>query len=1601
MPDIRISAQALSVGLPILTQSHRVDDMAAGNLYEVGVVALVGDNGKYVKYDATADVALSVSDEQPGLGALFHVLDAGNGKVKVKTENGRYWRRSEAGGESGVRAVVAGEFNPYYCLFDIELSGQDGIAFKVDGVYVSLSTGSNGATLEIGKRSLEPSCIFGIHRYASMLLTAQQVSFLGANSKYVRYSGDTVYVDDAAIDASSTFSLLDAGSGKVRVQAGDGRYWSTSSQQVGVAYKIVLIDGQDDSGVFAIELDTSGGVDVIRLKNADGLYLSIISFAPIGWNYVYYLAAAKQTADAFCNFTLSGNYISGSHPVSFLGANNRYIRYSDNTVNVDGGAIGADSTFDLQGVGGGRAKVKANDGRYWSAQSFNRVSLTDGQDEYAVLTLELDNSGKSDVIRFRNKDGWYLSYIAQAAGNGTEYLLIAQKNPADVFCNFTLTYDNAVLPNSAVMFTDSNGKRIHTTDQGVLNAGDGMTDSTSSFDIVSAGNGKYRIRAENGLYWQSSAKVASSPLVVDDLSDGGDVYSLFDIEYHYDGNAPFFRLKDAHGLYVITKSADGYPATLSPWSVTPDVPYCNFGIAQIDELTLQSKDAMPLLLNQPHTLTATYTGAASQPVQGAKIYWSDDASDQLTFNPNPSVTAGNGQATTAVTGYGITSIKSNIIARAYNADTGRTCWGDLPATFTPQGFPQLGAAYVTLDVVEALPLAEGGRNMLVATYRLLDGTPLANHTLTWTTDQPASRMTLESASTLTDANGVCTNVVDTKQSGDDFIGTVTVSTRNSETNNLDAAQTGVAFTSNVVPLPGAGTLSLQLPTDVATFYTGQWYDVTLTYTTAQNTPAGSRTVTWAAYPGDQLVFEQYTTKTGPEGKSANRVMASGSQDISAALMTVRAFNATTGAADAGVLTASFQANVAPARDTITVESSETPPLELNAPHTLTARCTRNGKPAPAGTAVAWSGDPADRLQFAPALSLTNADGVATTAVTAFGTASIAAAQIYARGYNDATDTTTWGKLPLSFRTGKAPQPGAAYISMESVDPVPLGGFSWHTIVATYRNVDGTPLGGRTVNWSVDAASAGKVRLDTTSTRTDDDGVTTNRVVRLDRNQNLVVTLNASTANLVSGATDSGQIGLEFHIDANLPDAGYMALQIQGGTTLTEGQWYELTSTYTNAKGELVPATTVTWVGYPSTRLKFESETSRTGPDGVARNRVMGLGPGDFNGAIASTFAFNETTGTNDSGSLPLALKAPVVALSGISIARPYATTPSVVGGMLDPKNPRQMIRCSVTTGQPRQQVNLSSPGPTITMFDMDGKELPSQQGEGYVITSDGNGNAAFQLGSYLLNISPLTAKTDGASVSTQLTFGEIADEVAGSLPGTLAVAGLVRSNLAIPTDPASEPVFGISLPQASGLALRPSDPVSIILNDRLVFAGTAEQVLQPASVDVAYAVLRNGGQRNTLACLSGDARESNITTFTASGVPRTGPLTTTRTLAAPSLVGPAGTVFAKDVVNGLSVTIPVYAGASVGDGIVLYCYLAGKDPVSNASITNVLRIAHTISGPADPLLKQQPLSVVVPQAYLSGYGGGTLQIDYRVTLANRGQFVQWSGITSINLSTVV
>ncbi|RCS21184.1 hypothetical protein DUT91_25300, partial [Phyllobacterium salinisoli] len=89
--------------------------------------------------------------------------------------------------------------------------------------------------------------------------------------------------------------------------------------------------------------------------------------------------------------------------------------------------------------------------------------------------------------------------------------------------------------------------------------------------------------------------------------------------------------------------------------------------------------------------------------------------------------------------------------------------------------------------------------------------------------------------------------------------------------------------------------------------------------------------------------------------------------------------------------------------------------------------------------------------------------------------------------------------------------------------------------------------------------------------------------------------------------DIGTLQVDFAQTVTLPGAGTMTLTSTDGTdNLTEGQPHQLTCTYRDSSGNLVPANTkVLWYAAPSDKLTFKGGSGATGFDSKNTSYTQG------------------------------------------------------------------------------------------------------------------------------------------------------------------------------------------------------------------------------------------------------------------------------------------------------------------------------------------------------------------------------------------------------------
>ncbi|RCS21298.1 hypothetical protein DUT91_25105, partial [Phyllobacterium salinisoli] len=148
----------------------------------------------------------------------------------------------------------------------------------------------------------------------------------------------------------------------------------------------------------------------------------------------------------------------------------------------------------------------------------------------------------------------------------------------------------------------------------------------------------------------------------------------------------------------------------------------------------------------------------------------------------------------------------------------------------------------------------------------------------------------------------------------------------------------------------------------------------------------------------------------------------------------------------------------------------------------------------------------------------------------------------------------------------------------------------------------------------------------------------------------------------------GTLQVDFAQTVTLPGAGTMTLTSTDGTdNLTEGQPHQLTCTYRDSSGNLVPANTkVLWYAAPDDRLAFSggsgaqqgdpANTSYTqGATGQATiNVTASLGDAIADAVIGTTGIFSPAAGVYDHSDPDLVLGFANKSLQGIMLDKPFA-----------------------------------------------------------------------------------------------------------------------------------------------------------------------------------------------------------------------------------------------------------------------------------------------------------------------------------------------------------
>ena len=124
--------------------------------------------------------------------------------------------------------------------------------------------------------------------------------------------------------------------------------------------------------------------------------------------------------------------------------------------------------------------------------------------------------------------------------------------------------------------------------------------------------------------------------------------------------------------------------------------------------------------------------------------------------------------------------------------------------------------------------------------------------------------------------------------------------------------------------------------------------------------------------------------------------------------------------------------------------------------------------------------------------------------------------------------------------------------------------------------------------------------------------------------------------------------------------------------------------------------------------------------------------------------------------------------------------------VLDPHDPKQVVKCIVNSGLPNSIITLTSDllsANTIKLFDINGAPLVKGSIAGtYQITTKASGQATFLAGSDSFCITKISATgEDGATYETTLVFGYADNDLTYPTLPPVTIEGLTNNILQIPS----------------------------------------------------------------------------------------------------------------------------------------------------------------------------------------------------------------------------
>ncbi|WP_415838468.1 Ig-like domain-containing protein [Rahnella bruchi] len=570
------------------------------------------------------------------------------------------------------------------------------------------------------------------------------------------------------------------------------------------------------------------------------------------------------------------------------------------------------------------------------------------------------------------------------------------------------------------------------------------------------------------------------------------------------------------------------------------------------------------------TVTATVHDKNGNVVPNATVNWSSDNASGK-FSPATGVTDSQGVVTaqfsethaqtTAITATAAGGNKTQSIEVVGNASTARLTRVDASKS--------QALANGTDGIIWTATVADANQNLLSGT------------TVKWSSSN--TDIALSGSSSQTSAEGTAT-IAATSVKAANAVMTATLTSPAGSLSASSVSYVADASTAKLSVVESDKAQALANGADIITLST--------TLTDAKGNPLANADVNWSTAPAGGTLSAS-STKTNAQGVAT---VTLSSADVMA--YTVKA---SAGNANASSASLSFIADAATAKVTTLVADKTASVVAGKDAVNLTATVLDASNHPVQGATVTWSSDNASGT-FTPVSGVTNAAGVATATFTeTHAQATVITASI--------TGSSKTQSLDVIADSGTATFSSVVASKSQAL----ASGTDVVTWTATVQDANQNPVNNLAVNWSSDNVS---VTLAGSTTKTNASGVATVTATSL-KAADVIITASVTTPALSKSASKVSYI-------ADASTAQLSAVTTDKTQVVANGsEIATLTTTVTDAQGNLLPNVDVSWNVNPSTG-ELSAVSTKTSAQGVATVTLSSLAVGNatvtasVNGKTASS-----------------------------------------------------------------------------------------------------------------------------------------------------------------------------------------------------------------------------------------------------------------------------------------------------------------------------------------------------------------------------------------------